>query len=543
MIKKPRILVNAANPVDGTSLYRAIGVYSKIPSIEMVLPRDKMEIGWHTLADVDVVMYQRPANQNDVVQLEMVKSCRKPIIVDYDDLGFDVPEYNIAYEFYSQDDKQACMRACMKIADITTVSTPALREELLKQVPEADIRVIPNAIDDTLFDLSPSYHERNKTILMRGASGHSRDWELYKDGILQILREFPEYTLSVFGFHPTWLREVPEKQLRLYQFQDIPQYFEQLMEIRPEIMIVPLEDNKFNHCKSAIALFEGVLAGASVLSSSLPEFQRYGAVPFWDNQSLVYKFRVVQDMQGSAQWQALYEDQLLKVPRLSSVNEIRRDIIEELLTKDKRLKPIKLKLTKTTDREFYEYALSHGHSQDDPQYLKHHNQAVDWLIKTVNPKTVVEYGCGTGGTLTLFLKKGIQAYGLEINPYNVEYIKERYPMFANNVWQFDFTQEPVEGDVPCDLGISIEVFEHITKPEEWWDQFILDLSKKYRYFYFTSTPYHTTEWHDHWWGHVNIRRSSTWINMFERNGWKFESNPRILVNWDMLFSSKSLRYP
>jgi 2-polyprenyl-3-methyl-5-hydroxy-6-metoxy-1,4-benzoquinol methylase len=536
-MRRPRILVNAANPCDGTSYYRAIGPYSKLDSIEMVLPKPNMEIGWHTLSDIDVVLYQRPANQTDVVQLEMIKSCRKKIIVDYDD-WYETPSYNPAHEFYSQDDKQACIKACLKIADIVTVSTSQLRENLLKQVPTADIRVVPNAVDDNLFDLTPSYHERNKTILIRGASGHSKDWELYKDGILQILKEFPDYTLSVFGFHPNWLREVPEKQLRLYQFQDIPHYFEQLMEIRPEIMIVPLEDNDFNRCKSVISLFEGVVAGAAVIAADLPEFRHYGACVFKSNKELVVALKDVID--DKEVWEHYYESQIHAVPKLSQTNRIRKVIIEDLLNRDKKLRPIKRELTVATDREFYEYALSHGHSQDEPEYQKHHGKAVEWLIKTVNPKTVVEYGCGPGGTLIEFLKRGIQAYGLELNPYNIEYIKERYPMYANNVFQCDFTKEPVDGDTYCDLGMSIEVFEHITMPDEWWDNFIQDLSKKYKYFYFTSTPFYTTEWMDNWWGHVNIRRSSSWIQLFERNGFKFLQNPRILVSWDMLFSSKIL---
>lgn len=534
----PRVLVNAANSADGTSVYRAIGPYSNINSIEMVVPT-KMEIGWHTLSDIDVVVYQRPACQQDVVQLEMVKSCRKPIIVDYDD-WYETPIDNPAHEFYFQDDKRACIKACIDIADIVTVSTQGLKEKLLTICPSADIRVVPNAIDDSLFDLTPSYHKRNKTILLRGGSGHSKDWELYKDAILQILSEFPDYTLSVFGFHPLWLREVPEKQLRLYQFQDIPQYFEQLMEIRPEIMIIPLVDNEFNRCKSAVALLEGVCAGAAVAASELPEFLEYAACTFTDSEMLV---AMVRDMINFEDIRShYYHTQLKCVPKLSMINELRKDIIEELMVKDKRLRPIKKELSTATDREFYEYSLSHGHSQDYPHYQKQHSQVVEWLIKTVNPKTVVEYGCGTGGTLVEFLKRGIQAYGLELNSYNIEYFKERHPMYTSNMFHVNLTREPIESEdgTPCDLGISIEVFEHITKPDEWWDEFIGDLSKKYKYFYFTSTPYYTTEWMDHWWGHVNIRRSSSWIELFTRNGWKFESNPRILVNWDMLFSSKIL---
>jgi hypothetical protein len=536
-MRRTRILVVHPEKADGTSYYRAWNPLSRLSNVELVEPK-KDVLSWATLADIDIVFYQRPCTQFDVVQLDLVKSCRKPIWVDFDDNGFSVPEDNLAHNFYIRDDKQACMRAIIKLADIITVSTPALKEALQEQVPTANITIIPNAVDDNLFVVEPLIHQREKVILMRGASGHKNDWGMYKDTILDILRDYPEYKLAVCGFHPEWLSEVPDSQLRLYQFSSIPEYFETLMQIRPEIMIVPLIDNDFNKSKSAIALFEGVLAGAAVTAASLPEFNKYRSLPFSNPIELYDNVRTFIDCPQVREY--YYVNQVNILPRLSYVNELRKDVIEYLCKLDKKIKPINLKSDPATDKEFYEYALSRGHTQDNPVYAKGHKSAAEWIINNINPRTVVEYGSGPGATLTELLKSGVMAYGLEINPYLVNYFKENYPMYESQVTLCDFTKEPIEVDSPCDLGISIEVLEHIDMPEEWWNQFITDLAKKYRKFYFSSTPFYTTAYFDRYWGHCNIRKASSWVKLFTSNGWKYEGNPKVMTSWDLLFSSKFL---
>ena len=532
-----RVLVVSPIPKDGTSYYRSWGPYSRIKSIELGRP-DGGELDWSVLAPYDIGLWQRPGNQLDVVSMMVAKKSGLKLILDADDNGFSVPSDNPAADFYEQEDKKACMRECMRLADIITVSTPELKKALLKQVPTADIRVVPNAVDDYMFSTEPSFHERNKTILIRGASGHTNDYLHYKDAILQILREHPDYTLAVCGYHPMWLTEIPDNQLKLYQFVDIPTYFEQLMQIRPEVMIVPLIDNEFNRAKSNISYLEGTLAGATVIAPNLPEFVRPGCVLINGPEDLVPTFNELIESQDARRYYLRYKRAITNLPKLSEINELRRDIIEELLTLDKKWKPLNPPKQTATEQEFHEHNLAYGHNQADPQYQAFHSKAVDNLIKLINPQTVVEYGCGSGGTLAEFLKRGVVAHGIEYSPIAVKYFKDHHPLFANQIIEADITKEPIDLDKPADLGVSIEVFEHINMPPEWWDTFISGLSERFKYFYFTSTPYYTTEQHDFWWGHSNIRKTSTWIKLFEKNGWIYESNPKFLVGWDLIFRSK-----
>jgi 2-polyprenyl-3-methyl-5-hydroxy-6-metoxy-1,4-benzoquinol methylase len=534
---RPKILIISPNPSDGTAMYRA-SPYRRL-NVDIATPKG-IYLDWPELYDVDVVFFQRPASQVDVLNIETCKRFNKPVIVDYDDYSFEVDDRNPAFDYYERDAIKSVVKTILKQADAVTVSTQGLKDALLEQVPEAKIQIIHNAVDDKIFSLEPSYHERNKIILLRGGGSHDKDWTEYKDGILQILREFPDYTLAVMGHQLPWFREIPDNQLKVYKFTDIPSYFDLLMQLRPEIMIVPLQDTKFNRCKSNIAWIEGTLAGAAVIAPDLPEFSKNeGCLTVANKTNFVAQ--LIANLFDKFTSQVFYETSLKEIPRLSEINELRIDLIENLTRSTKKYSPKTLTATSpATDEEFHNYSLSHGHTQDFHQYQQAHSSAAEWLVKTLKPKTALELGCGTGATLVELLKRGVMAYGLELNPKSYEYFKEHHPMYGNQIYLGDFTKEPIENDVPGDLLLSIEVFEHIDQPEEWWNSFIKDLSTKFRHFYFSSTPYSDSEYFESWWGHINLRKPSEWIKLMESNGWKYSTNPRLLTSWDMIFDSVSL---
>ena len=529
-MKKTKVLLHIPNREDGTAYYRSYP-YFKIDSIDVVEAPTNRYLTWADLAGINVAFFQRPATVKEVLDIETCKKWGIPVIADFDDLYTDIQPSNPAYEFYNRDVILAVLDTIVKTVDAVTVSTEELKKHILNRNPEANVVVISNAIDDDMFSVEPYYGERNKTILLRGGGSHQEDWELYKDGIIQILKDNPEYTLSVMGYHPDWLKQIPGNRVRYYQFTTIETYFDTLMQIKPEVMIVPLVDNDFNRCKSAIAMYEGNIAGAVVMAPSLPEFN--WGWQFCSNSSLIHYFNVLDGVLR----EKIYLKQLQKVPLLSQVNEKRIEVVEQLKNSTKKKAPTTQQLKPATDLEFHQYALSHGHTQDNPEYQKAHSKAVEWLIKNLSIKNALELGAGTGGTLLELLKQGVLAHGFEINPHSVDYFKSHYPIYEDKIHLIDFTKEPIEVDTKGDLVLSIEVFEHIQMPEEWWVSFLTDLSKKFKYFYFSSTPYSDPDSFMEFWGHINIRRTSDWIKLFEQSGWKFEKNPRLLTTWDLLFSA------
>lgn len=532
-MRNKRVLVISANPVDGTSFYRAWGPLSRMNNIELVSPT---EITWPTLSTIDLVFFQRPGHQINVKQIAEIKKWNLPVWIDWDDNGFCLDKSNPVYDYFNTDEKQAVFREILRLADTVSVSTQHLKEQFLKEVPETKIVVIPNAVDDILFSLEPSYHERNKIIALRGGSSHGEDWGQYKDTILQLAKDNPDYTWAVMGFHPEWMNQI--ENIKIYEFSDIPTYFQNLMELRPAIAIVPLTDTVFNRSKSNIAFQEFTLAGAAVLASALPEFAQPGCGNFNNASELSF---MVQNLIDRPQLTDVWYNEAIKnLPTLSDVNELRKDLIENLLSERKKLQPIKKELPVFTEKQFHDFELAYGLTPDMEGCQKLNQQTANWIIKTVDPKSALELGCGVGGVMLELLKQGVNVMGFELNPHSVQYFKDHYPVFRHQIFQADITKEPIEVDTPGDIVYSIECFEHITMPEEWWNQYLTDLSKKFKHFYFSSTPYHTMESFDHAWSHYNVRIMSRWKKLFESNGWELVSSPQVTTKWDMFFASKFL---
>jgi SAM-dependent methyltransferase len=377
--------------------------------------------------------------------------------------------------------------------------------------------------------------------LIRGGGSHSRDIDTYKDAIINIMNDYPEYNWAFMGYWPKWaLETLPDERLLLFPYGDLMKYFETLMELKPEIMIVPLEDTEFNKSKSNIAWIEGTLAGAITLAPDLPEFIERAWIFSHQNQ-LEYLFKCfVTETTEEAAW--FHRSSLMSLPRLSEVNELRKDEIERLAAKPEKflITPTENKIA--TNKEFFNHCLTHGHLQDNEAYQDLHSQALGQLHGLLDFKTVVEFGCGPGYTLELlnYPYSETMAFGMELNPYFIEYFRNRNPHLADYIAECDFIKDPIELDEPADLGISIEVFEHINQTEEEWDKFIENLSKQFKHFYFSSTPFRDKPSYDLWWGHINIRTTTSWIKLFEKNGWELVCRPGFVVGWDVIFKSKNV---
>lgn len=531
-----KVLLINGSETDASSFYRSTGPYSRLKDVEVIHAK---EINWHVILPCDVVVVNRPHTQNMVGLCEYVKTCKKPLLLDWDDSMYSIPETNPAYDKLMNPIAQACVNACIKLADAITVSTESIACEILERFPDKEVRVIPNAVDDYLFDLTPSYHERSKVIVIRGGGSHDADINEYKDAILQLINDYPEYKWAFMGYVPRWVVDsgISDDRLMIFQYTDLMKYFEILMDLKPEIMIVPLQKNKFNEGKSNIAWIEGTLAGAVVVAPNLPEFRSSSIFQLDSAKDMHFVFDYITNRVNT---QIKYEQALKEIPILSNTNESRIGMLNSLLYNTIKLSTKnKQTLIPATDQEFFNVCLTHGHIQENKSYEEMHRKTVDWLIEKLDPKTVVEFGSGPGATVEYFMDRGIPTIGLEINPKFIEYWDKRNPHLPDNMIECDFIHDPIEMDEVSDLGISIEVFEHIKQSEEDWDKFITWLSKNFKNFFFTSTPFREKPSQDLFWGHINIRTTTSWIKLFERNGWELVEKPKVLVGWDLLFKSKN----
>src|SRR5690625_2230657 len=104
-----------------------------------------------------------------------------------------------------------------------------------------------------------------------------------------------------------------------------------------------------------------------------------------------------------------------------------------------------------TDKQFFDISISRGANYDDKGHVNRFFRAVDYLNQfPIN--SCIEIGAGMG----IFGKYFKDYYGIEPNKYFRDYA------LKNGVILHDSDKVPEKG---YDLGVSIEVFEHITDRE------------------------------------------------------------------------------
>ena len=185
---------------------------------------------------------------------------------------------------------------------------------------------------------------------------------------------------------------------------------------------------------------------------------------------------------------------------------------------------------KITDLEFIEYEKNSGVSYENPDYINLMRSVYNVIDSLPNISNILEIGCGIA-TLGYIINKDNKYNYIGIDP-NVEHIKEA------NKYNVDILNDySTLENKKYSLGVSIEVFEHLTDDiiNEYLNIFSFD------YFIFSSTPYYNNEPYneyetfDIFWGHINIKTESEWIELFGKYGYILDRKLNTPTSWALLF--------
>lgn len=143
------------------------------------------------------------------------------------------------------------------------------------------------------------------------------------------------------------------------------------------------------------------------------------------------------------------------------------------------------------------------------------------IVEALNPKTVVDVGCGTGFLLTALGKRGVHCRGLEYSEAAINICCHR----GLDVIKFDLEHDVLPEDLEADVVVSTEVAEHL--PATCADRFIdilCAISKNVVLTAAQPSPLSnaTTD-------HVNEQPKEYWINKFKTHG--FEYNETLSRKW------------
>jgi len=222
---------------------------------------------------VSFVVFQRSATPQ---QLQVVKHFRKmcpgkPMIYELDDDLFNIPKWNFAHSFYNEN-KESIIKILKSCTGIT-VSTLALKKSLLKY--NKNININPNHLPKFLWgDTKFTSTNKKPRICYPGSFNHfdqnSDKGDFDKKLIQFISKTVDDYQWVFVGGIPKSLEGHPK--IERHGWQSVLEYPHFMQSLNIDIMLAPLEDNKFNACKSNIKALEATAIGIPLLCSNIDPY-------------------------------------------------------------------------------------------------------------------------------------------------------------------------------------------------------------------------------------------------------------------------------
>ncbi len=299
MKKIINILAFTPSPGDATSFYRALGpllelqrsgIVENLPDMAKAFKQDDFYVmkhniniiqaeahrfSWQLLAQADIVFMQRPHQPVMREVARLAKRMGRPLWVDLDDDHLDVPTHSKVYNIYTDLDNMQAHKDILNVADIVTFSTQYLLEKYVERGIVHNVELINNALPEWVNHIVPTTKkEEGLHIVWRGSESHSRELAMYLPQLNHLIKTFPEARFTFFGYIPALEKADNVKYIPHTRANDITEYFQTLANLHPDLVIVPLEFNSFNKCKSNIAMLEAHWAGASCIGPSTHEWRQ-----------------------------------------------------------------------------------------------------------------------------------------------------------------------------------------------------------------------------------------------------------------------------
>ncbi len=333
------------NPSDGVSFYRCFGPFRALRkefdgNLEIKDISDQ-QITWSTFTNCDILYVLRPALESQLAIIQYAKKMGVKIWIDYDDNLEEIPIHNKNYMQHLGASK--VIPKILKEADYVTVSTVALFNKFFPVIEypitaDLPINIINNSLPDYLYKLPVEPRSTKPiSVFWRGSQTHNKDlWDY--NCLLKIIMENSDVKFYFMGDYPEYL-SAEHHNVTYIESENTIGYFETLLKISPDFMIVPLSDNKFNHCKSNIALLEGTFAKAICLCPNWHEWKHPGVVNYKEPSDFYYKLTKL--IQAKREKKTLpfsasndYAGNILDSYNESISNAQRKSIINELTKKN-----------------------------------------------------------------------------------------------------------------------------------------------------------------------------------------------------------------
>jgi glycosyltransferase involved in cell wall biosynthesis len=211
----------------------------------------------------DVIIFSRWLGSKHYDVLKKIADSGTPYVVDIDDYWV-LPKYNPAYWAYRKGIKQS-VKDSINYADAVITTTPALAKEI--RLINENVVIASNCLDYTHKQWEAEPMERTDKVKVGWVGGvtHEEDLKLIADQIKGMDIEF-----YICGYTPgeIWNRiakSMPNAKIvegtTVFEYGEVYRHF--------DIVIAPLQDNKFNNCKSELKIVEASAYKKPIICSAV----------------------------------------------------------------------------------------------------------------------------------------------------------------------------------------------------------------------------------------------------------------------------------
>jgi glycosyltransferase involved in cell wall biosynthesis len=223
------------------------------------------------LEDSDLVIISRGRHQNVLKILDYCEKKKIPTLYMIDDNWFTVaddwPVYKTIfspgmpdYEVFLE-----CLRRCNAVLLYSSVLEKYV-EKYAKKIFRIDINID--------LDLFKQYNQVNRERLLIGYSGSLRYSEVAFEGLMKYVKKNNNCDILIFGTEiPNQLKELKgTDRLKYIQYTNYHNYAKKIAEIRPDILLAPLDDCESSKSKCPNKFLEITGAGAVGIYSNLTPY-------------------------------------------------------------------------------------------------------------------------------------------------------------------------------------------------------------------------------------------------------------------------------
>lgn len=228
-----------------------------------------VELNLEAAHEADIILVQRffPCEVNREI-VEHLLSLGKPVVYDTDDLLFAIPPDNPHHEWAAA--QAPAIRHFIGRCSAVTVSTEELRRQLLPL--QQNVYILPNLLDTNLWRRPVQCQEEPVTIIYAGTNTHAADLALLEEALEAVAQSYGNRVeFRFYGCKTERLTLLPGFSFVPF-VQTYSQYAELLQQSGAAIILAPLEETKFNRCKSNVKWLEASACGIAGIYSDLPPY-------------------------------------------------------------------------------------------------------------------------------------------------------------------------------------------------------------------------------------------------------------------------------